>query len=76
MHVIARWRRILSLGGKIRATRQARGTTSRKKKLAIKGDMTGVTIITPVTSPAPAPSPSAQPASNASSAPHPGELTK
>src|SRR5260370_38844576 len=32
---------------KMRATRKARGTTSRKQKLAIKGDVTGV-CITPV----------------------------
>jgi len=40
---------------KLRATRKARGTKSRKAKLAIKGDVTGV-VITPVggTPPAPA----------------------
>jgi len=38
---------------KLRATRKARGTTSKKQKLAIKGDVTGV-IVTPVTAP-PAP---------------------
>jgi len=36
---------------KLRATRQARGTTSRKQKLAIKGNVTGV-VVTPITSPA------------------------
>jgi hypothetical protein len=51
---------------KMRATRKARGTTSRKKKLAVKGDVTGV-VVTPVTEPGHA-SPT-QPASNASSAP-------
>ena len=45
---------------KRRATRQARGTTGKKAKLAIKGDVTGV-IVTPVTS-ASAPSPGAAPA--------------
>ena len=35
---------------KAKATRAARGTTSKKKKLAIKGDVTGVTV-TPVTTP-------------------------
>ena len=45
---------------KLRATRAARGTTSKKQKLAIKGDVTGVTV-TPVTTPAPA-SPPATPA--------------
>ncbi len=38
---------------KARATRIARGTTSKKQKLAIQGDVTGVTV-TPVTTPAPA----------------------
>jgi hypothetical protein len=33
---------------KVRATRKARGTTSKKQKLAVKGDVTGV-IVTPVT---------------------------
>jgi hypothetical protein len=47
---------------KSRATRAARGTTSKKQKLAIKGDVTGVQI-TPVTSPAPS-SPSPQPATS------------
>jgi hypothetical protein len=59
------------------ATRQARGTTSKKQKLAVKGDVTGV-VVTPVTSaPAPA-SPVAQPASNGSSASAPsgGSATK
>ncbi len=47
---------------KAKATRAARGTTSKKKKLAVKGDVTGVSI-TPVTTPAaPAPSLAAQPA--------------
>jgi hypothetical protein len=51
---------------KMRATREARGTTSRKQKLAIKGDVTGVTVI-PITQPATA-SPT-QPASTAATVP-------
>jgi hypothetical protein len=35
---------------KAKATRTARGTTSRKKKLVIKGNVTGVTV-TPITTP-------------------------
>jgi hypothetical protein len=50
---------------KLRATRKARGTTSKKQKLAVKGDVTGV-IVTPVTQPAVASPP--QPTSNPSSA--------
>ena len=45
---------------KRRATRKARGTTSRKQKLGVKGDVTGVNI-TPVTH-ATASAPSATPA--------------
>jgi hypothetical protein len=68
---------------KARATRVARGTTSKKQKLAIKGQVTGV-IVTPVTAPtaasppaAPVPpvtpaSPPAQPMSIATSAPATG----
>jgi hypothetical protein len=59
---------------KAKATRAARGTTSKKKKLAVKGDVTGVTV-TPVHAPA-AGSPPAQPASTASSAPVTGAATK
>jgi hypothetical protein len=51
---------------KIRATRKARGTTSRKQKLAVKGDVTGVNI-TPVTH-ASASSPSTTPVDPASTA--------
>jgi len=40
---------------KARATRVARGTVGKKKKLAIKGDVTGV-IVTPITTSGPAPS--------------------
>jgi hypothetical protein len=35
---------------KARATRAARGTTSKKQKLAVKGNVTGVTV-TPITAP-------------------------
>jgi hypothetical protein len=70
---------------KAKATRAARGTTSKKQKLAITGNVTGVSV-TPITAPtavpsvasaAPAPAeapvtpatPSAQPVSTTSSAP-------
>jgi hypothetical protein len=66
---------------KVKATRAARGTTSKKQKLAIKGNVTGVTV-TPITAPTATPTPAApvtpvtpasppvaQPASTASSAP-------
>jgi hypothetical protein len=43
---------------KAKATRTARGTTSKKQKLAIKGHVTGVTV-TPVTAPTAAPPPAA-----------------
>jgi hypothetical protein len=45
---------------KLKATRTARGTTSKKQKLAVKGNVTGVTV-TPITTPAPS-SPAATPA--------------
>jgi hypothetical protein len=45
---------------KLKATRAARGTTSKKQKLAVTGGVTGV-IVTPVTHPAPA-TPPATPA--------------
>jgi hypothetical protein len=51
----------VAAAAKARATRAARGTTSRKQKLAIKGDVTGITV-TPLTTPAA--TPPAQPASN------------
>jgi hypothetical protein len=51
---------------KLKATRKARGTTSKKQKLAVKGDVTGV-VMTPVTHPAPA-SPPATPAGPAPAA--------
>jgi hypothetical protein len=53
---------------KAKATRTARGTTSKKQKLAVKGNVTGVTI-TPTTQPAPSLSHPAAPAEPASSAP-------
>ena len=46
---------------KLRATRRARGTTSKKQKLAVKGTVTGVEI-TPVTN-RPNPPPAGPPAS-------------
>jgi hypothetical protein len=72
---------------KAKATRAARGTTSRKQKLAVKGDVTGVAV-TPVTAPnqakppaAPAvpvtpATPPAQPVATAPSAPAMGAATK
>jgi hypothetical protein len=73
---------------KAKSTRTARGTASRKKKLAIKGDVKGIVVV-PITEPAitpPSPqpanappaqapaaaSPAPQPASNASSTPTTG----
>jgi hypothetical protein len=77
---------------KAEATRLARGTTSKKQKLAVTGNVTGVTV-TPITAPTAAPpappaspappvtpaspaSPSAQPASATPSAPVTGTATK
>ena len=62
---------------KLRATRAARGTTSKKQKLTVQGDVTGVQI-TPITAsgnaststPTP-PQPAASPVSTASNAPAP-----
>jgi len=55
---------------KARATRAARGTASKKSKLAVKGDVVGVTVTpiisskaAPATPATPTPSPSPQPAS-------------
>jgi hypothetical protein len=59
---------------KVKATRTARGTTSKKQKLAVKGDVTGV-IVTPITHPAPA-SPPAPPAGPAPAATAPGGAPK
>ena len=52
---------------KMRATRDARGTTSKKQKLAVKGDVTGV-IVTPVTHAGPSSPPTAAPAEPAPAA--------
>jgi hypothetical protein len=71
---------------KAKATRAARGTASKKQKLAVKGDVTGV-IVTPVAAPTPAkptspvppvtPAPTpAQPGTTTSSAPIAGVATK
>jgi len=71
---------------KAKATRLARGTTSKKQKLAVTGNVTGVTV-TPVTAPTAAPpaapvppvmpaTPSAQTASTTPSAPSTGAATK
>jgi len=59
---------------KLRATRAARGTTSKKQKLAVKGDVTSVTI-TPVKQPASAPQP-ATPAGGAPTVSAPSGPTK
>jgi hypothetical protein len=59
---------------KAKATREARGTTSKKKKLAITGNVTGVTV-TPITAPTAAP-PSAQTVSTTPGAPSTGTATK
>jgi hypothetical protein len=58
---------------KARATRIARGTTSRKQKLTVKGNVTGVSV-TPITTPAT--EPSTQPVSSAPSAPIAGAVSK
>jgi hypothetical protein len=59
---------------KMRATRKARGTTSKKQKLAVKGDVTSVNI-TPVTQPTVSSQP-ATPAGVASTVPAPSGPTK
>ncbi len=55
---------------KATATRKARGTTSKKQKLAIKGNVIGVNV-TPVTAPpvATPPAPAQEPVSPAPTAP-------
>jgi hypothetical protein len=71
---------------KAKATRAARGTTSKKQKLAVKGNVTGVTV-SPTTAPTAAPPakpgspetptpPPAQPVATAPSAPPAGVATK
>jgi len=59
---------------KLRATRAARGTTSRKQKAAVKGNVTGV-VVTPVTTP-PAASPVPVPAAPAPAATAPSGAPK
>jgi hypothetical protein len=56
------------------ATRKARGTIGKKKKLAVKGDVTGV-IVTPVTNAGPS-TPSPSPAEPASKGSPPANPTK
>jgi hypothetical protein len=63
----------VAAAAKARATRAARGTTSRKQKLAVKGKVTGITV-TPLTTPVAAPPP--QPVSNPPSAPVLGTVSK
>jgi len=59
---------------KAKATREARGTTSKKKKLAVSGNVTGITV-TPITTP-PAASPAAAPTPAVVNAPAPvGQAT-
>jgi hypothetical protein len=52
---------------KRRATRTARGTIGKRKKLAIKGDVTGI-VVTPVTHAPASPPSAAEPTSNAQAA--------
>ena len=59
---------------KLKATRTARGTKSKKQKLAVKGDVTGV-LVTPVTAPSHA-SPTATPAAPAPVTATPSAATK
>jgi hypothetical protein len=60
----------VAAAAKMRSTRTARGTTSKKQKLAVKGDVTGV-LVTPVTSAGASSPPTAAPAVPAP-APTPG----
>jgi hypothetical protein len=64
---------------KLRATRKARGTTSKKQKLTIKGDVTGV-VVTPVTAPpaaaqTPSPTPVSPTPANSTPTPAPAPST-
>ena len=59
---------------KAAATRKARGTTSKKQKLTVKGNVTGITV-TPITASTDA-SPSAQPAPATPTASPPGTAAK
>ena len=61
---------------KAKATRLARGTTSRKQKLTVKGNVTGVAV-TPITTPvATVATPPAPTVSNTPSTPAAGTATK
>jgi hypothetical protein len=61
---------------KAKATRLARGTTSKKQKLTVKGNVTGVAV-TPIATPvATVATPPAQTASNTPSTPAAGTATK
>ncbi len=55
---------------KRRATRAARGTTSKKQKQSVKGNVTATLVVTPAAAPTPAPAeaPVAQPAAAATAA--------
>jgi hypothetical protein len=62
---------VVARSAKAKATRAARGTTSKKQKLAVVGDVTGV-VVTPVTSSHPAPAaPTAPPATTPAVVPAP-----
>jgi hypothetical protein len=67
----------MAAAAKAKATRAARGTTSKKQKLAVKGHVTGITVM-PVTAPtaAAAVTPTAQAASNTPGTPSTGTATK
>ena len=65
---------IAAAAAKAEATRKARGTTSKKQKLKVTGNVTGVQVI-PITAPAAAP-PSAQPATATPTAAPPGTAGK
>jgi hypothetical protein len=66
--------KLAAAAAKAASTRKARGTVGSKKKLAVKGDVTGV-IMTPVTN-ALAPTPSATPAETTSNAHAPSAAPK
>ena len=59
---------------KAEATRKARGTTSKKQKLTVKGNVTGITVI-PITASTDA-APSAQPVPATATASPPGTAAK
>jgi len=58
---------IAAATAKRRATRKARGVVGKRKKLAIKGDVTGV-VVTPVTHAPASPQPAAEPTTSAPTA--------